>query len=591
MLFIVPGNNKTPINAMSAEQPVTERANPLSVNIDVSTPPDIISILQKCDEEIFSGWQNYPGMFDAKILETITAIASKAVEIMKIGNRGAIVISGCGTSGRLGFITTRTFNIKLKSVGQEPCCHYIMAGGDRALFTSQEAVEDDPPCGMDVLNKVCKDKERVLFIGITCGLSAPFVAGQLYLCMEQPSKYIPVLLGFNPTSLARNLPIEKWDKTFRQVVQRLETDPNGYILNPVVGPEQITGSSRMKSGSATKILLEAVLVTAYLKTRNDKDVRVQDLLRSYHIVCDSVYSRKAEIANIVELAGKSLKAGGHIYYVAQDSLGIMGMIDASECPPTYGATLDDIRGFVATGFDFLMNNDGDISDQGKHFRISLANFQDEVAPTVSTDDLVVVLLQDTSSIPCVEGLSCRKACVVIGSEQTKVDPLKLEQFAAVVQVSLPSISLAGVVGETVVTEFWQLYREIAVKWVLNATTTGGHILKGKVVQNIMVDVKVSNNKLFYRAVGIIQHYSKLSQSAAQDYLLRSIYNTDSVTTQIQIAPVAEHIQRATPQQRVVPIALIAAVCQCSITQAQEKLDSQPIIRSIIQVSLEKKRIE
>ncbi|XP_071119150.1 glucokinase regulatory protein-like [Haliotis cracherodii] len=575
---------------MSAEQPITERVNPRSVNIDVASPQDMISILQRCDEEIFSGWQNYPGMFDARILQTLTAIATLAAEIMKLGSRGAIVFSGCGTSGRLGFITARTFNMKLESAGREPCCHYIMAGGDRALFTSQEAVEDDPPCGMDLLHNLCKDKTRVLFLGITCGLSAPFVAGQLHLCMEQPDKYTPVLLGFNPTCLARDLPIEKWDKTFRQVVQRLEKHQTGYILNPVVGPEQITGSSRMKSGSATKILLEAVLVAAYLKTCKDMDVRVQDLLQSYHTVCDSVYSRQADIGDIVELAGKSLNAGGHIYYLSQDSLGIMGMIDASECPPTYGATLDDVRGFVATGFDFLKNNDGDISDQGKHFRISLANFQQEVAPTVTSDDLVVVLTQDTSSFPCVEGLPCRTACVIVGREQAQVNPVQLEQFAAVVQVSLPSMSLVRVVGETVVAEFWQLYREIATKWVLNAVTTGAHILKGKVFQNNMVDLKVSNNKLFYRAVGIIQRYSKLSPSDAQDYLLRSIYNTDSVAAETRTAPVAEHIRTATPQHRVVPTALMAALFQCSVTQAREKLDAQPIIRTVIMSSLEKTRV-
>lgn len=48
-----------------------------------------------------------------------------------------------------------------------------------------------------------KGKNRVLFIGITCGLSAPYVAGQLWHCMENLDVFTPVLLGFNPTGLAR----------------------------------------------------------------------------------------------------------------------------------------------------------------------------------------------------------------------------------------------------------------------------------------------------------------------------------------------------------------------------------------------------
>ena len=51
-------------------------------------------------------------------------------------------------------------------------------------------------------------RRRVLYVGITCGLSAPFVAGQLDLCMKQSHKFIPVLLGFNPVSTARLVQIE-----------------------------------------------------------------------------------------------------------------------------------------------------------------------------------------------------------------------------------------------------------------------------------------------------------------------------------------------------------------------------------------------
>ena len=51
--------------------------------------------------------------------------------------------------------------------------------------------------------QACEGKERVLYIGITCGLSAPYVAGQLDYCMDNPGVFTPVLLGFNPVSLAR----------------------------------------------------------------------------------------------------------------------------------------------------------------------------------------------------------------------------------------------------------------------------------------------------------------------------------------------------------------------------------------------------
>ena len=55
----------------------------------------------------------------------------------------------------------------------------------------------------------------------------------------------PVLLGFNPTELSRDSKIEGWDKTFRNVVNLMKNSPKAIILNPIVGPESITGSTRM----------------------------------------------------------------------------------------------------------------------------------------------------------------------------------------------------------------------------------------------------------------------------------------------------------------------------------------------------------
>jgi len=105
--------------------------------------------------------------------------------------------------------------------------------------------------------------------------SAGYVAGQLVYSMDQPH-FTTVLLGFNPVALARDTPIENWNLTFRQVASRLNqaqakdyadgvAPPRHYILNPLVGPETLTGSSRMKGGSATKFILETIFAHAIAK--------------------------------------------------------------------------------------------------------------------------------------------------------------------------------------------------------------------------------------------------------------------------------------------------------------------------------------
>ena len=96
-----------------------------------------------------------------------------------------------------------------------------------------------------------------------------------------------------------------------------------HILNPIVGPEALTGSTRMKGGSATKIILEVVIALG-LKLQQQKAgqastvvVEVAAMLGEYERTVRSTYFSAAAIANLVELAGASLKAGGHVYYLGK----------------------------------------------------------------------------------------------------------------------------------------------------------------------------------------------------------------------------------------------------------------------------------
>ena len=122
--------------------------------------------------------------------------------------------------------------------------------------------QDSPQIGAEDLRnslKLCRksnSKCKISFIGITCGLSAPYVAGQLVEALEHPEEYSSVgLIGHNPISLARNDPIENWDHgTFRSISQDLEKSNRSIIITPVFGGETISGSSRMKGGSGLSFI-------------------------------------------------------------------------------------------------------------------------------------------------------------------------------------------------------------------------------------------------------------------------------------------------------------------------------------------------
>jgi N-acetylmuramic acid 6-phosphate (MurNAc-6-P) etherase len=171
-----------------------------------------------------------------------------------------------------------------------------------ALVTSVEACEDDPIAGAAELQHVTESFDHVLFIGITCGLSAPFVGGQLEYCLDNPQKFTPVLMGFNPVSMARRIRVPKWsnDKTFYDIASRMETTPGALILNPIIGAEPISGSSRMKGGTATKIMLDVVF---YLASTNNT-IKTKEVIEQLKTAVDTMEIAGQDLATVVEQAGE-----------------------------------------------------------------------------------------------------------------------------------------------------------------------------------------------------------------------------------------------------------------------------------------------
>lgn len=251
------------------------------------------------------------------------------------------------------------------------------------------------------------------------------MAGQINFAMQKETM-TPVLVGFNPVSLARNMPIEKWQqKTCREVFVSLEDETkrnHGFIVNPVVGPESITGSTRMKGGSMTKILLETIFLTAFHQvimtcprlshpisceepvtdgheSADGSDELVRYLLDFYHQATQSGYcSDSISLAAIISKAGGSLsKPNGHLYYIGLDSYGLIGLVDGSEMFATYGSSMDDVRGFVEGGWLTCNNQSGDISEAGNVFRISTEQFETDILPNLTRDDLIIFLGPNISS--------------------------------------------------------------------------------------------------------------------------------------------------------------------------------------------------
>lgn len=210
----------------NSEIPITERSNELTEDIDKASVDEIVRLLKKCDLEIFNGWGNYRNQsilsttFVSKVYE-ICHICAEYVNVEGAEN-SCVVISGCGTSGRLAFLLTRTFNKFLKEHNLKQCYKYLISGGDHALVTSFESIEDNWNAGKNALMRATEEFDRVLFIGITCGLSAPFVGAQVEYCLQNLNKFTPYLLGFNPSTQARICAISGTEKVMQDIVIEIE---------------------------------------------------------------------------------------------------------------------------------------------------------------------------------------------------------------------------------------------------------------------------------------------------------------------------------------------------------------------------------
>lgn len=565
--------------AKTASVSITEDSNFISADVDLASSEEMVRILRQTDAQMFAGYLRFPGLYDKATLDTMVRLVGRCARTLA-NPKGSVILSGAGTSGRLAMLTARLFNQLVARPQGNPAFRYLIAGGLPALIQAQEGAEDDPHQGMRDLENSAAGADDVFYVGITCGLSAPYIAGQLEWMMNQPRRGFAALLGFNPVDLARNTPIENWNGSFRETARRLAVARNAAVLNPVIGPEPVTGSTRMKGGSATKILLESLFHSAIALRRSPglrKHLKehILEILQAEERACRAVYLQLSEISGLIDLGAAALRSHNHIYYLgAADpkeiasgtsrsaQAGILGLIDASECPPTYGADFEDVRGFIAGGWKALVPGGGeDLSNRGGHFDISLDAFRKHKLPYLTEDDLCVFLGNFRERDELIRQVSRAGAKTAAVSWSSSHNLPKLD--------SVVSLDRAQPL-------------QLQIKLVLNALTTGAHVLAGKVFGNRMIDLRISNNKLYHRTIGIISKLMKVSEDEARAAMLKAVFQTDRLTASQASVSIAEIIEAAKPVQKIVPKSLLLATGKFNVRDVDAVLRKNPIVRSVIQ---------
>jgi N-acetylmuramic acid 6-phosphate etherase len=231
-------------------------------------------------------------------------------------------------------------------------------------------------------------------------------------------------------------------------------------------------------------------------------INAQDML-----VPRAVARQRRQIATAIDLIVERLREGGRLFYVGAGTSGRLGVLDASECPPTFGVSPSLVQGVIAGGRRALVRSVEGAEDHPEDGAESIKKRR------VRAGD-VVVGLAACGMTPFVHGALKRARQIGAATIFITCAPEAVEHIPA-------GIIINPVVGPEVITGSTRMKAGTATKLVLNMLTTGTMIRLGKVYGNLMVDLKATNQKLRDRSLRIVMEMTKLSRPRAARLLARA----------------------------------------------------------------------
>ena len=304
-------SRKTEVDSSFMATLTTEQRNPNSMEVDALSVREILELINNEDKLVAEAVN--------KEIDNIELAVNYVVEALREGGR--LIYAGAGTSGRLGILDATeippTFSADPNMV------QGIIAGGMDALVRSIEGAEDYPDNGKkDIMEKNVTDKDVVF--GIATSGRTPYVLGALEKSKE---------LGAKTIFLSCN----KVDET------GIYAD---LIISPIVGPEVVTGSTRMKAGTATKLVLNMVTTTAMIKLGTVYGNLMVDL----RAVNNKLVDRACRILNTV--TGIELDAAKKLLTETENNLKVAIVMQLGELDREQAISkLDEVNGVVRNAVD------------------------------------------------------------------------------------------------------------------------------------------------------------------------------------------------------------------------------------------------
>ena len=730
--------------------PVTERVSPHALDMESRGAAGVLEALAACDAEMWAEAHAddddaaaHPGLPHPTVVADIARLAlavSRCVASDTPETPAAVLVVGCGTSGRLAFQCARAAERSRKAERgtndrgkKRAIFRHVIAGGDAALFQSAESCEDDRERGASDFRKAVAVYEpyqikRVVVVGVSCGLSAPYVSSFLAeagrwrqeLSRREGSKknVARFALGFNPrrdapprggfrelfpntddfgtessgTQSARvcvSGTTRERDERSRVVDEENEV----LFINPVLGPELVAGSSRLKGGSATKIILDAAFAVAatvgegrgtgherggsssYDATattlRDEAELYATRALSAFAAATRKTHasmSRDGACASACARAAAAVAAGGDVRLVSvaefadvadvteksvskketlsvsplNETLGVTvsALVDASEQRPTFGTPSEKYRAFGGGGWRTLMYGSDDETGEEQRtrrkanvpprgcFEVSWdayvrdaeakaadgkkkkARVSEPAAKKKRTETFLLVLFAPGAGARAArQRIAARRAialerakhadrggddaddapmsfaflCVRADASEPKTPPWDedadgfFDVEAFFFSADAVFVDLADETPDKIHAAFLARLAprvaELGAKLCLNAVSVAAHALSGKTFAGRMIDVRVSNAKLYHRAARIVAAAAGTDVLSAREALWRAcgfdrgsnnasssldVSEDEQEDDKVERSVVDAVVARASSLSSVVPIAVLLA---------------------------------
>ncbi|MCK0131828.1 N-acetylmuramic acid 6-phosphate etherase [Flavobacteriaceae bacterium F08102] len=213
-----------------------------------------------------------------------------------------------------------------------------------------------------------------------------------------------------------------------------------------------------------------------------------------------------QIEALVNQVAEKLKIGGRLFYIGAGTSGRLGVVDASECPPTFGVAPDVVIGVIAGG-DMAIRNSVEFAEDS-----TTQGWKDLEAFHVNKNDVVVGIAASGTTPYVISALEhCNRNGITTGCITCNDhSPLALTANYPIVVI----------VGPEFITGSSRMKAGTAQKLVLNMITTTSMIQLGKVKGNKMVDMQLSNNKLVNRATRMLMNELQIDKALAETLLLK-----------------------------------------------------------------------